>query len=959
MQPEGTPLLRTKLDVPPQRAHTLPRERVLRLLPSAPGTRLLLLCAPAGFGKTTLLATWCHALIEQRGAAVAWLALDEGDNDPSRFLTYLVTSLAQALTPESQDGLVPALLDPSGVAGETALTQVVNAMATTNRQVVLVLDDYHLISAPAVHAAVAFLLEHLPHQACLALGSRSDPPLPLARLRAREQLIELRAAELRFTPDEVRAFLAASNVALTTDAVQTIGAYVEGWPAGIQLVALALRAAPGEWAAEVRREPSTPSASQLLARLNGSQQHVFAYLADDVFERQPPHLKAFLLQTAILDRMCGPLCDAVLGLTNDQRPTTNDPSTADQSFVVRRSSFVDSYSRLVLEELEHANLFVMPLDGERRWYRYHHLFRAFLCARLEREPPIAVAELHRRASAWYEQHQLLPQAVEHALAAGELARAAELIEDSATAVIERGEYATLHSWLERIPEAVLEARPALCLWVAWAALLAGEVERIEAPLRRAERAWRAGGDRHKLGEVAHLQAHLARLRCDAARTSAAAQQALTNLAEEQLTLRAGSILALGAGQLLAGDLDSASVTLAEAATQCQAHNFLGLLVALRCLGDLATQRGQLGAAAAKYQEVIALVGARPLWERWAAAIRLGELARERNDLDQALELVQPALMAAEEAGVAIYMPSGYIALARIWLARGESTAAGMALDRGLQAARQLGSPAYARRVRAEQARLALAYGDREAAQRWQLEVMPELEGQLDAAHEEEALILARVLIARGRGEPGGSALQAAHTLLERLRHDAHAHRRIGSLIELLALAAVADQAAGCREQALRVLQQALTLAMPEGYARVFLDEGAPMQALLAPSVERRAQNDPIRVYAERLLAGFAEAQNSNLLPPRSTLERSNALVEPLSERELEVLQLIAGGASNQGIAEALIISIGTVKSHINHILGKLEACNRTEAVSRARELGLLATYSSGQSPRGYPVASRQ
>ncbi len=562
-------------------------------------------------------------------------------------------------------------------------------MAAIDRDVVLVLDDYHLISAPAVHTAVAFLLEHLPNQACLAISSRADPPLPLARLRAHRSLIELRAADLRFTPDEIQAFFAASDLALTPDEVQAVGAYVEGWPAGVQLVALALRAAPCEWAAEVGCQPFDPPAGHVLGRLNGSQQHVFAYLADDVFERQPAHRKAFLLQTAILDRMCGPLCDAVLGLeASDLRLEDSNSSLKPQA------SSLDSYSRLVLEELEHANLFVMPLDGERRWYRYHHLFRAFLCARLDRESPLAVADLHRRASAWYEQNQLLPQAVEHALAAGELARAAALIESSAIAIVERGEYATLHRWLEQIPESILAARPALCLWAAWAALLAGEVARIEPLLRRAECAWRAAHDHRRLGEVAHLQAHLARLRLDAAQTIAAAQQALAKLAEEQLTLRAGSMLALGAGQLLAGDLEAASTTLADAYTQCQAHNFLGMLVALCCLGDLAAQRGQLHAAAEKYQEVIALVGGRALWERWEAVIRLGDLARERNDLDQALEILQPALTAAEQAGVAIYLPAGYIALARTLQAHGGNTAAAMTLDRALHAAHQLGSPAY-------------------------------------------------------------------------------------------------------------------------------------------------------------------------------------------------------------------------------------------------------------------------
>jgi len=281
---------------------------LFELAPSQPGTRLLLLCAPAGFGKTSFLAMRCHSLAAQRGTAVAWLALDEGDNDPARFLAYLVAAVAQAIMPES------LAIDPIGASVEAVLTQLVNTLAMIDRDVVLVLDDYHLINAPAVHTAVAFLLDHLPNRDCLAIGSRSDPPLPLARLRAHEQLIELRAADLRFSPDEVQAFFEASKLALAPDELHAISAYVEGWPAGIQLVALALRAAPPAWALEMGKQSPGPLAGHLLGRLNRSQQQVFAYLADDVFERQPAHRKAFLLQTAILDRMCGPLCDAVLGV---------------------------------------------------------------------------------------------------------------------------------------------------------------------------------------------------------------------------------------------------------------------------------------------------------------------------------------------------------------------------------------------------------------------------------------------------------------------------------------------------------------------------------------------------------------------------------------------------------------------------------------------------------------------
>jgi LuxR family maltose regulon positive regulatory protein len=425
MHVEGTALLRTKLDLPPLRAHMLARERLLMMRPSMPETRLLLLSAPAGFGKTTLLAACCHALIEQQDTAVAWLALDEGDNDPARFLAYLAAALSQALMSPAFAGIPSLPIEPISANVESTLTQLVNVIAASDRNVVLVLDDYHRVSAPAVHSAVAFLLEHLPHHACLAIGSRADPPLPLARLRARGQLIELRAADLRFTPDEVQAFFAASDRALAPDDAQAVGAYVEGWPAGVQLVALALHAAPCAWPTELGCQPAEPPGGPVLDHLCGSESHVFAYLADDVFEQQPAHRKAFLLQTAILDRMCGPLCDAVLGL--EAHDLEREATLCSQLHAPSRA---DSYSRLILEEIEHANLFVMPLDDQRHWYRYHHLFRAFLRARLERESPLAVAELHRRASAWYEQNQLLAPAVEHALAAGEPVRAAALIESS-------------------------------------------------------------------------------------------------------------------------------------------------------------------------------------------------------------------------------------------------------------------------------------------------------------------------------------------------------------------------------------------------------------------------------------------------------------------------------------------------------------------------------------------------
>jgi LuxR family maltose regulon positive regulatory protein len=624
----------------------------------------------------------------------------------------------------------------------------------------------------------------------IAIGSRADPPLPLARLRAREQLVELRAAQLRFTPAEAQEFFQrAGQPPLAADEVCAIGTYAEGWPAGLQLIALALQTDALEQAAE--------SAAQ----------------------GQP--------------------------------------------------------------------------------------------------------------------------ALGHALAAGELARAAELIERFADTAIARGEHAALQRWLERIPESIWAARPVLCRLSAWSALLAGQVERVEPPLVYAER---ASGDQHKLGEVAQIRAQLAWLRHDAEATIAAARQALPGLAEEAQSSRAASLLALGAGQLLAGELAAADTTLRAAYPQCQAHGRLALPGVLYSQGQLAQQRGQLSEASQKYVDAIQAMGDRAGWERWAAAIGLGDLARERNDLDQALKILQTALAAAEQAGAAIYLPHGYIAIGRAQCARQDFAAADATLERAAHVARQLGAPAQISRARAYRARLALARGDLAAAEQWQAEAESMLVAPACYRHEIEALTLARVLIAQGRAASTSQALGTAQSLLEQLRHAAEAQGRVGSQIEILALAALAAAASGRRDHGLHQLRQALVLAAPAGYARFFLDEGPPIAALLRAELPLLSSDSALRTYIQRLLANFSR-QAEPAVPSAATHSilgaQHAAIVEPLSERELEVLRLIAGGASNQAIATRLMISLGTVKSHINHILGKLAAGNRTEAVARAREAGLF------------------
>jgi LuxR family maltose regulon positive regulatory protein len=888
--------------------------------------RLVLVSAPAGFGKTTLLASWCHALAEQGAGAVAWLTLEASENDPARFLAYLAAALAPILQPAAGDTRAQL---PRGGSADEVLTSLLNGLASCGGPCIVVLDDYHVITAPAVHAAVAFLLDHIPEHVCLALGSRADPPLPLARLRARSELLELRAADLCFTEDETRAFFqAVAALDLPDTALRALRTYAEGWPAGLQLLALALRARPwGEGHPDDVRSPA------LIARLAGSERLVFAYLADEVFAQQPSDVQRFLLHVAVLDRLHGPLCAALL----------RDSSGGDKATLA-----AEAHAVALLEALEQANVFIQPLDADRRWFRFHPLFQAFLRARLEREPELSVATLHRRAAEWYRQEAMPTQAIDHLLAAGDVNEAAALIDALAAPLVAGGEYATLHAWLDHIPLAAIEARPQLRLWAAWSALLSGEVERITPLLATAEAEWQSAHDPAHLGEVAHLRAHLARLQHDPGQTLHWAQQALAQLPPDKETLRAGAELALGAGQLLAGDLTSAQAVLETSLDDCRQHNELGSLVALVCLGDLAAQRGDLDGAKRRYDATIAAVGDRALWERWQASVRLGEIARERNALEQAALSLETALLNAERSGVAIYLAAGYVALARTRWAQGDEEAARRALEHGLRHAQRLGSETYVRQLEAWQARFALAQRDRAAVASWQAAITARLGQGASAIDEVEALTLVRVLLASFGNASRSHALRTAHGLLVRLQERAEGQGRVASMIEILVLAALVAATGGQQAEAMLAMGRALTLAAPGRFLRLFLDEGAPVAVLITQAIARADSDNPVRAFGELVLAAFAAERGGAARTRERSIGGAAAddertwYCEPLSERELEVLRLVAEGASNKTIADALVVSVGTVKSHLNHLLGKLAAHSRTEAVARARALGLLA-----------------
>ncbi|NTW04051.1 MAG: hypothetical protein HGA19_22720, partial [Oscillochloris sp.] len=643
----------------------------------------------------------------------------------------------------------------------------------------------------------------------------------------------------------------------------------------------------------------------------------FDYLADEVFERQPPAVRQFLLHTSILERLCGPLCAAIL-----DEPEVADVATA----------------TAMLRALEQASLFVVPLDAGRYWYRYHHLFRSFLADRLNHEAPEIVATLHQRASAWCIHHGQPVGALEHAFAAGESEHAIALIEQLALSLIERGEYTTLQRWLNRVPAQSRAAHPALDLWEAWTALLTGRVEHIAPALGRAMRTWRCSKDQAQRGALTHLRAHLARLCGEADPTITIARQALADLPATEVTLRAGSLLDLGAGQLRAGDLTAASATLEDALAYCTAHHFLDALATHTALGDLAARRGQYIKATTHYEQVRVRIGEREIWERWVATARLGEIAREHNRLDVAYDLLHTALEAAEHAGVAVYMITDYIAYARTLQARNDYAGATQALVRARQHARHIGSIPYQRQVQAFIARLDMANGDLNPYWQPAGSPRPTENAPVNEVFAIELLTLARLHIIWMRNGMNDSCLPETTNQIIDLYHTAMSYGHVANATEAALLVALAADAIGHMGEASRWLDEALTLAEPAGYLRLFLDEGPAMAKLLR---KIRDTSGKRKDAATQILAAFPEQPLDSILASQPSALGPQPLTEPLSEREIAVLQLVAAGASNQDIATSLVISVGTVKSHINHILGKLAARNRTEAVARARTLGLL------------------
>jgi LuxR family transcriptional regulator, maltose regulon positive regulatory protein len=904
-------LVATKFHVP--RAGFVPRPRLLARLSQGIDSGLTVVCTPAGFGKTTMLGDWAR----RSRMPAAWLSLDAADNDPARFWRYVAAALDR-VRPGTDAPVMALLHGRQQPPLEAVATVVINELSAPGKGgVALVLDDYHLVEAPPVHDSVTFLLDRLPSGLRLVLSSRADPPLPLARLRGRGQLAEFRSADLRFTLAETAAFLReVTGLDLPAASVAVLQERTEGWAAGVQLAALSLRG---------HADPAG-----FIATFAGSHRYVLDYLTEEVLASQPPQVLRFLLETSVLDRLCGPLCDAVTG---------------------------QSGSQALLRELDRANLFVVPLDEERQWWRYHHLFADLLRARLARERPTVLPGLHRAAAAWHEEHGLADDAIRHATAAGETGWAARLVERHVEMLLRRSQGATLDRWLSALPAESIRARARLCLAQAVAAVVSGRPEAAEPLLASTERAFAASGNEphepsvgralsvlaNVPASIAFLRADLARMRGDAARAVACDQQALTHLGEDDWILRSMVAWNLAAARWLRGELGEAERALADVVDERVAAGE-GYLAMRVCYdhGEVQRAQGRLDAVQRTYQralEIASKFGPQPP-PAGMAYVGLAEVLYERDELAAAHEHATKAVALCQHLAFTQPLATGYAMLARIRWAQGDKAGALAAIG---QAERVSLSPqvvALLNPVPAWRARLLLARGEVAAAARWAGERGLGAADEPAYPRERDYLALARVLLAE---HAPGRALG----LLDRLHAQAAAQQRTGGLIEVMALRALALADGGDPAAASASLAEALALAAPEGHVRVFADEGAPMARLLGRLAAAQRTGRVVfpaavsQHYLERLMRAFQPAAPARTAPPATSDTERAGLAEPLSGRELEVLRLLAAGKSNQQIADELVVTLATVKKHVGHILGKLAAANRTQAVARARVLGLL------------------
>ncbi|NTU78387.1 MAG: hypothetical protein HGA45_03130 [Chloroflexales bacterium] len=884
----SAPLLTTKLYLPPPRTNVVPRAHLIARLDTALSRALTLISAPAGFGKTTLLSAWLAGC----GRPAAWLSLDAADSDPARFLTYLVAAL-QTLDATVGAGVVGVLQSPQLPPVEALLTVLLNEIAALPGRLVLALDDYHVIDSPAVDQALAFLIEHLPPQLHLVIATREDPHLPLARLRARSQLTELRATDLRFTPAEAAAFLTqVMGLNLADSDIAALETRTEGWIAGLQLAAISMQ--------------GQPDTTGFITSFTGSHRFVLDYLIEEVLGRQPEPIQVFLLRTSILDRMCGPLCDAVLA----------SPAASGQA---------------TLEQLDHTNLFIVPLDNERHWYRYHHLFGDLLRQRLGK--PQELADLHLRASQWYEENGDLGSAFRHASAAGDSVRAARLAETAWQGMDRTFQTAAWLGWVKQLPQAVVCSRPRLCVQLGWAVADAGAPEASESHLQNAERALAGATDQDESralpGAIALIRATNAQIQGNLAEAVTYAELAIQLIPEDDGFLHAQAAITLELTHWASGNLEAALRAMQVwIDTMQRLGNQTFAIASAFAVADMHVIMGQLGEAEQALRQAIqqaAALGRETEAVTTHHHLGLALLAHERGDAAAATRHLHTAAALGQHSTLVDWPYRWKLAQARLKEAAREWDAALALLDEAGRVYVKNPVPIL-QPVAAQRARVYLKQGRLDKAQAWLRERGISTEDAVRYLDEYDLLTLARVRLAEGTFDGVGD-------LLERLLALAEAQKRTGSVIEILVVQALVHHAQRNRPQALAALRHALSLAEPEGYIRIFVDEGPPMVELLE---RMKDEGGRMKEYIHTLLAAFDNDKESH---PSSVIP--HPLVEPLSERELEVLRMVAQGLSNRAISARLCLAVSTVKGHNQRIFDKLQVQSRTEAIVRARELGLV------------------
>jgi LuxR family maltose regulon positive regulatory protein len=902
--------LTTKLYIPPPRPTLVSRPRLLQKLDEGLhlGHRLTLVSAPAGSGKTTLLSDWLsdfglnatddraignrNSKIQNR---VAWLTLDEGDNVLVRFWTYAIAAL-QTVYPELGRSASQALQSPQPPPIQGVLTSLLNELAAVTGKTILVLDDYHAITTPAIHEGLAFLLDHLPPSLHLVVATRADPPLPNTRLRARGQLTEVRIEDLRFTAEEAETFLnEVMELALLPEDVQTLEARTEGWAVGLQLAALSMQ--------------GRTDRHEFVQGFAGSHHYILEYLTEEVVRNQPEPVQQFLIQTSMLERLCGPLCEAVTG---------------------------ERESAALLARLQRSNLFLIPLDDEHRWYRYHRLFADLLRNRLRQQSsPAQIAALYRRASEWHELHGSLDEAIQYALTAEDYERAVQLLEENAIALTASAPH-QLMSWVEALPDEQARRRPILSISRAWSATFSGQFDAVWPWLQAAQQALPpvhetpAFEAQYLLGNIAALHAFLAERSGNMAQAIEFARQAGELLPEADTAIRVFVPYVLGRAYRAEGELAKAEKACAELERFGQSSGNVLVIALARC--ELATLRkiqGRLSEAERLYREFLEAEekhGGPQFGAEAIVDVGWCDLLYEQNRLDEAQQRAEHVLDSLTQDpwwGAPTDFELVYTTLARVAHTKGDRQEAHGILDRAEQARRQYDVfPGFRSQIDTCRVRLWLAEGNLGEAVTWVQQCQPG-QGGSPLTRELEQAVLARVWLAQGESD---EALQ----LLAQLAERAEVGGRRGRLVEILALQALVHQVQGDADQALAVLEKSLSLAEPQGYVRLFVDEGPQMAKLLRQAVSRGIA----RGYARKLLAVLLESE------PLS-LPDTPSLVEKLTRREIEVLQLIGQGYSNREIAAELVLSPNTVKRHTSNLYGKLGVNSRTQAIARARELNWL------------------